>query len=86
MARGLILNLSREDASYECDREQEPVLVLDGERVFEIWFWDVHTRAWWVMALRADPAMERNGVIYFHPHEVPHGLREKLRAHGAPKS
>lgn len=83
MALGLILNLSRSDASYECDREQEPVLVLDGERVFECWFWHADTRRWFVMSLRADPAMERDGVVYFHPHEVPEGMREKLRALGA---
>lgn len=77
------MNLSREDASYECDRDQEPVLVLDGESVFEVWYWHAATRRWFAMALRADPAMEREGVIYFHPHEVPAGLRAKLHALGA---
>jgi len=78
--KGWILNLSRADASYEVTRDQEPVLDLDGEPVFEVWFFHASTRKWLVMALREDPAMAREGVIFFHPHEVPSALRARLQS------
>lgn len=80
LMRGWILNLSRADASYEVTRDQEPVLDLDGDPVFEVWFFHAQTKKWFVMSLREDPAMAREGVIYFHPHEVPGGLRARLHA------
>jgi hypothetical protein len=78
--KGWIVNVSRDDATHEVERAHEPTIVLDtGEPVFEVWFWHHVTQRWFVMTKGPhDPRAVAQGVVYFHPNDVPHALRARV--------
>ena len=84
--RGWIINLHSEDpsATREEDHDQEPVIYLPetGEPVFEVWFWHSTIERWFVMSMNVDAEMMRQGVVYFHPDEIPDSLRAKMAGLG----
>ena len=81
MRNGWIVNVSRADETRLVSREQREVFDLDGEPVFEVWFWHHLTRRWWVMSHAPDPRLAAQGVVYFAPEDVPARLRERLAAY-----
>lgn len=82
MYRGWIINVSRADADHEVERNHEPAIVLDdGTLVFEVWFWHQDLRRYFCMTKGpADARMIAQGVVYFHPDEVPDALRTRIEA------
>lgn len=82
MRQGWIVNVSRDDDSTRLEaRDQREVFDLDGEPVFEVWFWHALTRRWWVMSYARDPRLEAQGVVFFSPEDVPERLRERVRTY-----
>lgn len=82
MARGWIVNVSRDDGTREVERDHEPVLRLDdGSPVFEVWFWHAFLRCYFCMTRGPhDPRSVARGVIYFDPSDVPRALRDRFDA------
>lgn len=80
MARGWIVNLSRDDGTREVEREHEPVCTTDdGEPVFEVWFWHAQARRYFVLSRGPhDVRALASGVIYIHPDDVPDALRARF--------
>lgn len=59
------------------EREQPPVIWLDGDPVFEVWFWHSRLRRWFVLSKSYNTHLQLNGVIFFDTQE---DLLAKLRA------
>lgn len=78
--KGWILNLHDGDSCREIESTAEPVLTLDdGAVVFEVWHWDQLLRRWFAMSTAQDDRLAASGVVYYHPREVPDGLRARVR-------
>jgi hypothetical protein len=78
---GWIINLCSTADTREEIRQQPPVFYTEqGEPVYEVWFWHSLLRRWFVMSTVRNEEMEAQGVVYFHPREVPDKLRERMRA------
>ncbi len=78
--RGWVLNLDSDDASREIESDQQPAIVLsDGEIVFEVWKYYPKLGLWFVMSTRPNTDMEAQGVVYYHPSEVPDRLRARVQ-------
>ncbi len=78
---GWVINLDRSEETRQEVRAQPPVFFLDdGEPVYEVWFWHPLLKRWFVMSLAPVLALEAQGVVYFHPNEVPEALRERVEA------
>jgi hypothetical protein len=79
--KGWSINIHRPDDTREVEREQPPVLVLDGgEIVFEVWFWHARSARWFVMTWQDDPSFAARGIVAFRPTDVPSALRERVAA------
>lgn len=81
MALGWIINVSREDGTHEVERDHAPAIVLDdGSLVFEVWFWHQTLRRYFCMTGGPhDVSRIAQGVVYFHPTDVPNVLRERIQ-------
>ena len=81
LSLGWVINLERAEETRQERRAQPPVFFFDdGEAVFEVWFWHKHLCCWFVMSTVSNPQLAAQGVVYFHPNEVPAALRERVRA------
>jgi len=76
------VNVSRDDGTHEVERDHAPCLVLDnGDFVFEVWFWHSTLRCYFCLTRGPHAARAiAQGVIYFHPDDVPHALRARVEA------
>jgi hypothetical protein len=78
MREGLIVNMNDPTWDRWEFRDQEPCFEIDGEPVFEVWYWHEGLKRWFVMSHASDPVMMAQGVVYFRPSEVPEQLRERI--------
>lgn len=64
---GWILNAMRSEESLLLDRvNQQPIYYSDNVPVYEVWFWHIELRLWFVMV--ADPGrVISQGAVGFHP-------------------
>lgn len=74
------MNISRPEETREVVRDQRAVFDLDGEPVFEAWFWYARAHRWFVMSYAPDLRMQVQGVVYFTPDDMPRALRAKVAA------
>jgi hypothetical protein len=78
---GWIINLWDSADCREETRQQPPIFYFtDGAPCFEVWFWHCDLYRWFVMSYQADPRLEAQGVVYFHPDETPDHLRARFKA------
>lgn len=76
---GWIINLCDAKQCRQEVRQQPPVFFFeDGDPCFEVWFWDGELHRYFVMSYMRDPAMEAQGVVYFHPDENPAEFRARF--------
>lgn len=81
---GWILNATRSEESLLLDRiNQQPIYYSDDMPVYEVWFWHIELRLWFVMV--ADPGqVVPQGAVGFHPLHTKDQIRklvEQWREH-----
>jgi hypothetical protein len=81
--QGWIFNLDLREPAYNRieERDQQPIFYnAETEAVFEVWFFHRPLQRWFVMSAEANPQLEAQGVVFFHPSEVPEQLRARVHA------
>ncbi len=71
---------AHDDGTRQEWRDQPPVFEVNGEPIFEVWFWCAELYRWAVMSYVQHPHLAQQGCIYFLPDDTADMIRQRLAA------